>query len=241
MNQFLKNIVVLLLFTIIGCKATAQKFTTHAVKKGETLESIAKQYKVTPYNILTYNKEIKQGDAIKPNTILVIPVGAKVSGIQVDTNEDKSVPMVMEEKPVQEEPIGYTTHKVRKRETLYGIAQRYHITEDDIKKYNSELYSSLLKKGMKLKIPKYKRVKPDENAINEDNFETYTVAPKETRWSIAHKYGITIDSMLVLNPELSKTTNTWLKDRNSECLYLWGAQLKTKKLNCICHIQCQLK
>ena len=31
--------------------------------------------------------------------------------------------------------------------------------------------------------------------------------PKETRWSIAHKYGITLDSMLVLNPELSKTTD----------------------------------
>jgi len=207
MNQFLKNIIVLLLFTIIGCKATAQKFTTHAVKEGETLESIAKQYKVTPYNILTYNKEIKQGDDVKPNTILVIPVGAKVSEIKIETNEDKSVPMVIKEKPEQEEPIGFTTHRVRKRETLYGISQRYHITEDDIKKYNSELYSSLLKKGMRLKIPKYRRVKPDENAINEDDFETYTVAPKETRWSIAHKYGITIDSMLVLNPELSKTSN----------------------------------
>ncbi|MGB5500126.1 MAG: LysM peptidoglycan-binding domain-containing protein [Maribacter sp.] len=207
MNQFLRNIVVLLLFTIIGCKATAQKFTTHAVKKGETLESIAKQYKVTPYNILTYNKEIKQGDDIIPNTILVIPVGAKVSEIKVETNENKAVPMVAKEKPVQEEPIGFTTHRVRKRETLYGISQRYNITENDIKKYNLELYSSLLKKGMKLKIPKYRRVKPDENAINEDDFETYTVAPKETRWSIAHKYGITIDSMLVLNPELSKTTN----------------------------------
>ena len=207
MNQFLRNIVVLLLFTIIGCKATAQKFTTHAVKKGETLESIAKQYKVTPYNILTYNKEIKQGDDVRPNTILVIPVGAKVSEIKVETNEDKAVPVVTKEKPVQEEPIGFTTHRVRKRETLYGISQRYHITENDIKKYNLELYSSLLKKGMKLKIPKYRRVKPDENAINEDDFETYTVAPKETRWSIAHKYGITIDSMLVLNPELSKTTN----------------------------------
>ncbi|MCP4974868.1 MAG: LysM peptidoglycan-binding domain-containing protein [Maribacter sp.] len=207
MNHFLKNIVVLLLFTIIGCKATAQKFTTHAVKKGETLESIAKQYKVTPYNILNYNKEIKQGDDIKPNTILVIPVGAKVSEIKIDSVEDKPAPVINDKNPVPEEPIGFTNHRVRKRETLYGISQRYHITENDIKRYNLELYSSLLKKGMKLKIPKYRRVKPDENAINEEDFETYIVAPKETRWSIAHKYGITIDSMLVLNPDLSKTTN----------------------------------
>ncbi|MBT8298277.1 MAG: LysM peptidoglycan-binding domain-containing protein [Maribacter sp.] len=207
MNQLVRNIIVLLLFIVIGCKATAQKFTTHAVKEGETLESIAKQYKVTPYNILSYNKEIKQGDDVIPNTILVIPVGANVSGIKADTVKGKAVPMVKEERPEQDEPIGFTTHRVRKRETLFGISQRYHITEEDIKKYNTELYSSLLKKGMKLKIPKYIRVKPDENAINEDDFETYTVAPKETRWSIAHKYGITIDSMLVLNPELSKNSS----------------------------------
>jgi len=53
---------------------------------------------------------------------------------------------------------------------------------------------------MKIKIPKYKREKPVDNTINEANFETYIVKPKETRWSIAHNYGITIDSMLVLNP-----------------------------------------
>jgi len=229
MNQFLRNIVVLLLFTVIGCKATAQKFTTHAVKEGETLESIAKQYKVTPYSILTNNKEIKQGDAVKPNTILVIPVGAKVSEIQVDTNEVKSVPMAVKEKPIQEEPIGYTTHRVRKRETLYGISQRYHITEDDIKKYNSELYSSLLKKGMKLKIPKYRRVKPDENAINEDDFETYTVALKETRWSVAHKYGITIDSMLVLNPELSKTTDYLREGQELKLPKIAGSSLEDQE------------
>ena len=71
MSQFFKNVVILLLFTLVGCKATAQKFTTHAVKKGETLESISKQYQVTPFNIISYNKEIKQGEDIKPNTILV--------------------------------------------------------------------------------------------------------------------------------------------------------------------------
>ncbi len=185
----------------------AQKFTTHAVKEGETLESISKQYKVTPYSILSYNKEIKQGEAIRPNTVLVIPLGAKVSEISVDPKVENNQTLFEKKEPVQEEPIGFTNHKVRKRETLYGISQRYHISEDEIKKYNSELYSSQLKKGMKLRIPKFRRIKPEENPINEDDYEIYTVAPKETRWSIAHKYGITIDSMLVLNPGLSKVTN----------------------------------
>lgn len=195
MNQVFKNILILLLFVFVGCKATAQKFSTHSVKSGETLESIAKQYKVTPANILTYNKEIKAGQNLKTNTILVIPVDAAASTETAETNTK------------EETPIGFTSHKVSKKETLYGIAKRYNITEDQIKKYNRELYSSQLKKKMELRIPKYRRVSPTENVINEDDFETYTVATKETRWSIAHKYGITIDSMLGLNPDLAKNSN----------------------------------
>lgn len=206
MNRFIKNILVLLLFVFVGCKATAQKFTTHAVKEGETLEGIAKQYKVTPYNILTFNKEIRQGQDLKPNTILVIPTNGVAS-------EKPTRPIVVDEKSSdenaseQEEPIGFTSHKVRKRETLYGIAKRYNITEEDIKRYNRDLYSSQLKKRMVLRIPKYRRVQAEAGELNPEDYITYTVAPKETRWSIAHKHGITIDSMIVLNPDLSKTSD----------------------------------
>lgn len=202
MNQVFKSMLLpLLLFVLVGCKATAQKFSTHAVKSGETLESIAKQYQVTTENILTYNKEIKKGQDLQPNTILVIPS----AGVAVTTTNETG--KVIE----QEDPIGFTSHRVRKKETLYSISKRYNITEDQIKKYNRELYSSQLKKRMVLRIPKYKRVKPDENTINEEDFELYTVAPKETRWSIAHKYGITIDSMVVLNPVLAEDA-TYLRE-----------------------------
>lgn len=210
MNQVFKNIVVLLVFVFIGNKAIAQKFSTHAVKRGESLESIAKQYQVTPYNILKYNKEIKQGQALKPSTILVIPLEEKAQTTErtTSTPSNPQTPAAIDPKADQEEPIGFTSHKVRRKETIYGIAQRYHITEEDIKRYNRDLYSNQLKKKMVLRIPKYRRVKPSENEISsEDSFETYVVAPKETRWSIAHKYGITIDSMETLNPTLAKNTS----------------------------------
>src|SRR5690606_20144906 len=100
-------------------------------------------------NILQYNKELKQGEALRPNTILVIPIGTQGTVIsQVDSSNTagKEPDVVI----AQEEPIGYTKHRVRKRETLYGIAQRYHITEADIKRYNKDLYSMQLKKGMEL-------------------------------------------------------------------------------------------
>ncbi len=203
MKRFFRNILVfsLLLIALASCKA--QKFTTHAVKKGETLTGISKQYRVDTATILRYNKEVKQGDQLKANTILVIPRGAKTPTTTRPSTPDQSKDTVTQ----SDEPIGFTSHRARKRETLYGIAQRFRITEEEIKKYNPELYSSQLKKNMTLKIPQYRRTKTERVAVNEDDFETYAVAPKETRWSIANKYGITIDSMLVLNPELSKASD----------------------------------
>ncbi|MFH6604886.1 LysM peptidoglycan-binding domain-containing protein [Maribacter algicola] len=201
MNRFLKNTLILLMFVFMGCKATAQKFTSHAVKNGETLESIAKRYGVSQTTLLTYNKEIKKGQDLRANTILVIPVTSNT--VRPSTNITGKTSDTI---PAHEEPIGFTSHKVRRKETLFGIAKRYNITEDDIKRYNRVLYASQLEKKMVLRIPKFRRVKPGEEIIEED-FEVYTVAPKETRWSVAHKYGVTIDSMLVLNPDLSKTSD----------------------------------
>jgi len=199
-----KSILLLAILMLFSFSVSAQQYKTHAVKAGETLVSIAKLYKVTPYNILSYNKEIKQGEPLTPNTILVIPLNANASGAVISTKID-SVTNKKVEEIEQQEPIGFTKHKVRKKETLYGIAQRYHITQEDIKRYNKDLYSIQLKKGMRLKIPKYLRVEPNEDGgLNEDDYETYTVQPKETRWSIAHRYGITIDSLLILNPQLPK-------------------------------------
>ena len=163
MNGILKKFVVLFFLAMISWKGTAQKFTSHAVKAGETLESIAKRYRVTPYSILNYNKEIKSGQTLTPNTILVIPdAGVQVN--QVPPVSMKPAPKPMEIEVNQEEPIGFTSHRVRRKETLYNISQRYKITEEDIKKYNRDLYSAQLKKGTVLRIPKFKRIDPRDLA-----------------------------------------------------------------------------
>jgi len=207
----MKNNLKILFATVVFCllastEVLAQKFTTHAVKKGETLESVAAKYGVSPQNILKYNKEIKAGDSLRENTILVVPE-AKTTAASANTGVKDLIKDVMQDSVNKREPIGFTTHNVRKKETLYGISKRYKVTEEEIKKYNKGLYASELKKKMEIRIPKYKKSIEKENSIDPDAYEKYTVAPLETRWSIAHKYGITIDSMLVLNPSLSQNTN----------------------------------
>ena len=191
---------------LVSCTAMAQKFNTHEVKRGETLESISKLYGVSTASILQYNKEIKSGQDLRANTILVVP-GAKIAAKPSNSTSSGLGKNVIQDSVADREPIGFTEHRVKKRETIFGISQMYNITEDELKKYNPTLYASPLQKKMDLRIPKYRAPKLEEVGVNEDNFEKYIVAPKETRWSIAHKYGITIDSMLVLNPGLSKSNN----------------------------------
>jgi LysM repeat protein len=207
MKYSLKTLfVTVTLCLLTSVHLLAQKFTTHAVKKGETLQSVAAKYGVSTQSILQYNKEIKDGSKLAINTILVVPE-AKVKTTPPTSGVTDLISNVMQDSVVKREPVGFAKHKVRKRETLYGIAKRYEVTEEEIKKYNKQLYASQLKKKMEIRIPKYKKLVEKENSIDPNAYEKYSVAPKETRWSIAHKYGITIDSMLVLNPTLSQTTN----------------------------------
>lgn len=185
-------------FLLASIHVSAQKYATHAVKEGETLQSISQQYRVTPYTILQSNKEIKSAEDVKVNTILIIPLDGSVIPTATEPKE--------EEKPKEQiKPISFSRHRVRKRETLFGLTQRYDITEEQLKRYNRQLYAEPLKKGMVLQIPKFPELTEEEERALD--FETYTVQPKETRWSIAHKYGITVDSLVALNPDLNKSSN----------------------------------
>ena len=200
---------------LVSCTAMAQKFNTHQVKSGETLESISKMYGVSPASILQYNKEISEGQKLRSNTILVVP-GKKIveqtSAPVSNTPTSSTVTSTVKTRVVQDsvkarEPIGYTEHRVKKKETIFGITQMYNITEDELKKYNPKLYASPLQKKMDLRIPKYRAPKVEEVVESQDDLEKYIVAAKETRWSIAHKYGITVERMLELNPGLSAANN----------------------------------
>lgn len=194
---------------LVSCTALGQKFNTHQVKQGETLESIARSYGVSPANILQYNKEIRSGEPLRPNTILVVP-GEKVAP-KPTTSVSGLTKSIMQDSTAVRTPIGFTTHRVSKKETIFGITQEYSITEDELKKYNKSLYASPLQRRMELRIPKYEAQPAQGAGLDPDAYEKYVVAPKETRWSIANKYGITIDSMLTLNPGLSKN-NSYLSE-----------------------------
>jgi LysM repeat protein len=154
------------------------------VKAGETIESIARQYLVTTFDIYALNPDAKS--KFQPNTILIIP-----------TSRVKNEPIEAELR----ELIGYKKHKVKRKETLYGLAQKYNVSEEEIKKANRFLYSENLKRGDKIRMPKYKTFISKQTLSN--TVKKYKVQPKEGKWRIAYKFGITLTELEALNPAIS--------------------------------------
>lgn len=180
----MKKIVIIILL-LCSFSAIAQGYKTHKVKQGETIESIAKQYLVTPFDIYALNPDAKK--AINTNTVLIIP-----------TSRVKNEPILEEVKEV----ISFKTHKVKRKETLFSISQKYSVEIEDIKKYNTHLYSENLRKGEKIKVPKFKTIVSQVSLNN--TIKKYKVLPKEGKWRVAYKFGITVPELEALNPNLSE-------------------------------------
>ncbi|WP_027136782.1 PBP1 and LysM peptidoglycan-binding domain-containing protein [Gaetbulibacter saemankumensis] len=182
MIKFFSVLSFILLFSLNTLQA--QNFSTHQVKKGETIESIAKKYFVTKSQLYKLNPDAKRN--LKPHTILIIPISeAKPPKVTV-TRELQS----------------FREHKVNRRETLYSLSKEYNVTTEELKKYNKFLYANTLRKGDVLQIPVFKTV---ETIVEVPETKLYTVQPKEGKWRIAYKYGLTVNELEELNPEMGDT------------------------------------
>src|SRR5690606_12778102 len=185
MLKCLIYVSVTFLFMISCGSAAQQQYKSHSVEKGETVYSIAKQYGISEATIYNLNPDAKNG--LKINSVLIIPSNSVITS---GTNNNN-----------------YRDHKVKKKETLYGIAQLYNVGVDEIKKLNKELYSRGLKKGEILLIPAgSKSVETIDS--NTENILTgtqkYIVQAKETKFGIARKFGISIAELEDLNPDLDE-------------------------------------
>jgi LysM repeat protein len=187
------KIVIYLSFLFVfsfSCGALAQQqYKSHTVQEGETVFSIAKVYGIGVEDIYRLNPNAKEG--VKINSILIVPDKDN----QVAINED----------------IKFKKHRVRRKETLFSISKKYDVSIDMIKRYNKELYSRAIKKGERLKIPigleNVTIVYSPTVETDTITYQKHTLEPKETKYGIARKYGITIAELEALNPGMGKIIN----------------------------------
>ena len=104
-------------------------------------------------------------------------------------------------------PEKFLSHKVKKKETVFGITRKYNITESQLYEYNPLLKKIGLRKRMVLRIPIYPLTfeeVPEPSIEADQNTKSYVVKPKETKWRIAYNFQMTIPELEALNPQIKK-------------------------------------
>jgi LysM repeat protein len=181
-----------------------EKTIVHKVEKGETITQIAQKYKVTPFDIYQLNPDAQRG--ISPNSILLIPNKSAVKSSVKQTVTD----------------VKSQSHLVLAKETLYGLEKKYGVSDEDLKRVNPFLETEGLQIGQVLIIPSKNAAK--KTVVAQDKFIYHDVLAKETKYSIARKYGITVKELEQRNPEVDSNLAIGYR------LLISGAFTKTGKV-----------
>jgi len=176
-------------------------YARHKVREGDTLGRIAGEYGVTVRSIQQANN-MGRSTLIRVNRVLMIPTAAAGSY------------------PASSVAHNYTTgevidYRVRRGDTLYGIARRYGTTSATIAAASSIQVDDVLPIGRRLKITPGVRSPAQARGLIEGKVATangnvhaappsdlarsHTVRRGDSLWLIAKQYGTTIDELCTLN------------------------------------------
>lgn len=154
---------------------------THVVGAKETLFGLSKQYHVSVEAIQNAN-----------------PILA--NGLQI--GQELSIPNPLNLSKTENVSSSKAAHLVAAKESLFSIARQYNVSVSDLENENKDLLQNGLQIGQSIVVPnKRKTLDGRVRVINQETV-FHLVEPKETKYSIAKKYGISIDQLESQNPEI---------------------------------------
>ncbi|HEX5819325.1 MAG TPA: LysM peptidoglycan-binding domain-containing protein [Gemmatimonadales bacterium] len=182
-------------------------FRLHVARKGETVSTVAAQYGVPASLVYDANPGLR-GGRLRTGREVVVPTGGTAS-IAIAREVSRSAPS--DDAGVSGK-VRY--HKVKKGETLSGIAKRYGVSQAKLKQWN-HLSSSKVRTGQKLRVVTpakggNQRVASAGSAAERREHQkgagkdastarTHRVKKGETLSGIATRYGVTMDSIRQAN------------------------------------------
>ena len=159
---------------------------SHKVRKGETLETIAKKYQTDAKTIMAANN-LRRPAPVAVGATLRVPTACAPERPAAPQTAKSPPP------PPKREPI---EHVVRQGDSLFNIAKRYGTSTEDIQRLN-KMSTASLSVGQVLKIaPPPPPSKPEPPKPTRS---VYAVRSGDTVHSIAKKHKMPLDRLLALN------------------------------------------
>ena len=169
-------------------------FLEHTVARGETLSGIAHRYHVSTRLVVEANPRIR-GRALRPGMRVIVPTGGALS-----TSVARRVADPVE--PASSSPSGF--HRVRRGETLSGLAREYGVTVRQIQAWNALGSSQSIRAGQRLRVvpPAGRRSRAPavvSSTMAVSGERVHTVRRGETLGALAKRYGVSVQALLDAN------------------------------------------
>ncbi|KGO96292.1 hypothetical protein Q767_05070 [Flavobacterium enshiense DK69] len=192
------------------------KGSSHKVESGESLYTIAKKYDTSVEKLKDANPQL-ESDNLQLGEILALPKGiAKHDDEKLSKTERKKIDKL--QKKLQK-------HSVASGESFYVIAKKYNISVEELKIVNPQIENDKLDVKDVVFIPgteeiavkekkgrEEKKKERESNRIENTEEKTnnvdpvvsvvHEVSPKETKYGISKRYGISIAELEKLNPQI---------------------------------------
>jgi len=167
----------LILFFVYG-NVFSQMFHKQIIEKNQPIEIFLENNSITSHDFSVLNPNFIEKN-LKIGDQIIIPKN------QVSIIDENN----------------YILHKVRRKQTLLKISNLYDVSLEILVKYNN-LSNDKLKKGSLIKIPTEALISYNSEIKNKVKY--YRVLAKEGKWRVAYKYGITIDQLELMNPNINE-------------------------------------
>lgn len=167
----------------------------HRVRRGETLEGLARQYHVSAQRLALENG-IGRKRPLKRGMTLTIPASLSTGPALFEGDDPRARTAYVPERRIgtpaklnaESDGEGRMTVTVKKGETLASIAERHGVTVDDLKRWN-HLKTGTVKRGTRLKIRTGETAAAVAESTARDSAQVAQLKPPKSRKAAKAKKG----------------------------------------------------
>lgn len=189
---------------------------THTIVKGDTPYNISKKYGISLDQLYQLNPAVKDGKFAIGDIITVKSGNSTVKNASANTSQTGRI-IIQPKQTIYGITKQYRISETDLRklnpdlDSQMKIGDEITLPLESIKKYggnqavsSTDITDNKPDYNNKTKINSGNDISASASLSNQDEYATYVVEQGDTVFSIVNKFGISIDELIALNPELSK-------------------------------------